>query len=456
MTDASQAIAALGDKSALLAQVRQSIAASKGFGKNLGNANVKIGESSSLTSGRSSLSIPPNLNHFAKQLASLAQKTTVDLLTDVGAGRGQSEVESNGVSCASPKRTSSLLDPKARALPSASLPKKVAAVGPNLSKARSFTSNRPTTTVEPVPSMQSSLHTSSETELQLMTSTSNSPNSALSALSALSSSPLTTKLTSFSQNFDSSSDSNKSTMKSETERRPALDNKSSRNGLFDKISLASQLEGFASCTSASKPTAESLKDLLKTTNNTGASENVASNYPWNDDQTSSVGSNASSWPEYPTWNNSQWGGTNSGSQMNWQWPPQQHLQAQHNQGNFNGVTNVGETSTVDPNVSSSDAFNQYSNSFDSNNQWANYNSATSSTNVTYPSHSLPSTGHYSGPPYFPTSYLGSNSSAYGTFPQSSPSGYTSLNSNYHNQYGGRGTGEFTPSYSQPYPGSFSQ
>lgn len=447
-------VISFNDKSALLAQIRQNLSANKGFGNSVGNRSANLGE----TSSANSLPNNPNLNHFAKQLASLAQKSAADLLTEVGVGCSQSDVESNSNSGLSPKRPSSLLDPKARALPSASLPKKVATVSPNVSKARVFTPNRPMATVEPMtkspifnPSLRPDLSPSPGTMC---------PNpSALSALTALSASPLTAKPASFTRRSGLSPDLGDFVSKSELEHQSSLDsNGSSRSGLFDNLSLASQLEGFASCTSAAaRPTAESLKDLLKTTNN-ATSENVASNVQWSDDQAASGGVNTpSQWSDYPQWNNGQWNGASTSNQVNWQWSQQQQQQLppQQVQSNFTGASGTGSTSTADANAPA-DAYNtqQYSNNFDSNNQWTNYNSATTAANSTYPSHSLP-VGHYSTPSYFPTSYFGSNAPAYNTYPQTSQPGYAGLNSNYHNQYSGHGGNDFTPSYSQPYPGSFS-
>jgi hypothetical protein len=256
--------------------------------------------------------------------------------------------------------------------------------------------------------------------------------------------------------------------KNEEEQLSSLEsNGSSRNGsgLFDNLSLASQLEGFASCTSAAaRPTAESLKDLLKTTNN-ATSENVVSNFQWNSDET--LASGAPSWSDqqqFPTnqhhqWNNAgQWNDASTSSQVNWPWS--QQLQSQQAQTNFSNANRLGGTSTADTAPLATDSYNshQYSSNFDASNQWSNYNNTTTAANNTYTSHSLPPpNGHYSTPSYFPTSYFGSNTPltpAYTTYSQTSQPGYNSLEgSSYHNQYGGN---EFPPNYSQPYPGSYSQ
>lgn len=476
--DGSKQVISFNDKSALLAQIRQNLTANKGFGNSHNNSSAKTGGNSPTTSVPP-LAEHPNLSHFAKQLASLAQKSAADLLTEVGISPGHSDIESNGNSSnsgLSPKRPSSLLDPKARALPSASLPKKVATVSPNLSKARYFTSNRPTAAVEPM-TKPSHVNPSPVNESSPIPSIC-SPPSALSALSALSNSPLTAKPVDYHRQPELSSDLGEFPTKGEVQHLSALDNNgSSRSGLFDNLSLASQLEGFASCTSsATRPTAESLKDLLKTTSSASSENVAASNFQWNGEQSTSDGVNNTSWPDYPQWNNAQWNGASTSNQVNWQWNQQQQQQQHHHQqqqqelhqqqqqhsqvhSNFGSPSNSGGPSTADPTIPSADAYNthQYSSTFDASNQWPNYSSATpSAASSTYPSHSLPPPGHYTTPPYFPTSYFGSNSSAYNTYPQTSQSGYTGLNSNYHNQYSGHGGNDFTPNYSQPYPGSFSQ
>ena len=471
VTDSSKQVISFNDKSALLAQIRQNLSANKGFGNSVGSMNVKMGGSSS--NAIHALPNNSNLNHFAKQLATLAQKSAADLLTEVGVGCSQSDIESNSNSGLSPKRPSSLLDPKARALPSASLPKKVATVSPNVSKARNFTPNRPMAAVEPMskPSIVNPLGAEFPSSPDATCPTP----SALSALSALSASPLIAKPASFIRRStaDLSPDLAEFASKSETEHQSLLDsNGSGRSGLFDNLSLASQLEGFASCTTtATRPTAESLKDLLKTTNN-ATSENVASNLQttWIGDQSVPSGVNTPpQWSDYPQWNNGQWNGAStSSSQVNWQWPQQQQQQQQQQMqpqqvhpifGSAN--SEVDTSTTTNTGIASADTYNthQYSNNFESSNQWSsNYHSATTAANATtYPSHSLPPAGHYTTTPsYFPTSYFGTNAPAYTTYPQTSQPGYASLNSNYHNQFSGHGGNDFTPSYSQPYPGSFSQ
>jgi hypothetical protein len=111
VNDSSKQVISFNDKSALLAQIRQNLTANKGFGNNLTSSmSTRVGGRSSSTSRN----LPPlasnsNLNHFAKQLASLAQKSTVDLLTDVGVGCSQADFEAGNNSGLSPKRTSSLL-----------------------------------------------------------------------------------------------------------------------------------------------------------------------------------------------------------------------------------------------------------------------------------------------------------------------------------------------------------
>lgn len=469
--DGSKQVISFNDKSALLAQIRHNLTNNKGFGNSRVNSTDKVRGISPTSSG-SALPDNPNLSHFAKQLATLAQKSAADLLTEVGVSSGHSDIESNGNSSnsgMSPKRSSSLLDPKARALPSASLPKKVATVSPNLSKARIFTSNRPTAAVEPMtkhPNVNPTpiIETSSIPSIQ---ANQVNPPSTLSALSALSASPLGTKTINFHRSPELSSDLGEFNAKNDIQHSSLDSHGSSRSSLFDKLSLASQLEGYASCTSnAAKPTAESLKDLLKTTTNT-ASENV-SNFQWNSEQPTSSGINNASWPDYSQWNNGQqWNGASTSNQVNWQWPQQEqqqqqplHQQLQLSQGhsNFASVTNnTGGTTTSDSANTPTDVYGglQYSNNFDTSNQWSHYNSsASTAASSTYPSHSLPPAGNYSTSPYFPTSYL--HTPAYSTYPQTSQTGYTGINTNYHNQYSGHGGNDFTPNYSQPYPGSFSQ
>lgn len=108
--DSSKQVISFNGKSALLAQIRQNLTVNKGFGNNLSSMTMtaRVGGSSSPRN------LPPlannsNLNHFAKQLASLAQKSTVDLLTDVGVGCSQADFETCSNSGLSPKRPSSLL-----------------------------------------------------------------------------------------------------------------------------------------------------------------------------------------------------------------------------------------------------------------------------------------------------------------------------------------------------------
>lgn len=325
-------------------------------------------------------------------------------------------------------------------------------------------------TVEPMSKIPDTVERSSITESSppLISSTVCSIPTAVSELSALSSSHLAVKPTTYNQPSELSPDLVEFASKNEEEQLSSLEsNGSSRNGsgLFDNLSLASQLEGFASCTSAAaRPTAESLKDLLKTTNN-ATSENVVSNFQWNSDET--LASGAPSWSDqqpFPTnqhhqWNNAgQWNDASTSSQVNWPWS--QQLQSQQAQTNFSNANRLGGTSTADTAPLATDSYNshQYSSNFDASNQWSNYNNTTTAANNTYTSHSLPPpNGHYSTPSYFPTSYFGSNTPltpAYTTYSQTSQPGYNSLEgSSYHNQYGGN---EFPPNYSQPYPGSYSQ
>lgn len=359
-------------------------------------------------------------------------------------------------------------DSIARALPSDSLPKKVATVSPNLTKARVFTPHRPMANVEPMSKIPATVDHSSVTESSppLMSGTMCPIPSALSALSALSSSPLAVKPTTYNRPSELSPDLVEFSSKSEEEQQSSMEsNGSTRNGsgLFDNLSLASQLEGFASCTSAAaRPTAESLKDLLKTTNN-ATSENVVPSLRWNSDETlASVPPSWSDEQQFPTnqqhqWNNGgQWNDASTSSQVNWPWS--QQTPSQQAQTNFSNANRSGGTSTAATPAADSYNNHQYSNNFDASNQWSNYNNTPTAANNSYTSHSLPPpNGHYSAPPYFPTSYFGSNAPlppAYMTYPQTSQPGYNSLEgSSYHNQYGGN---EFPPNYSQPYPGSYSQ
>lgn len=322
--------------------------------------------------------------------------------------------------------------------------------------------------VEPMSKIPATVDHSSVTESSppLMSGTMCPIPSALSALSALSSSPLAEKPTTYNRPSELSPDLVEFSSKSEEEQQSSMEsNGSTRNGsgLFDNLSLASQLEGFASCTSAAaRPTAESLKDLLKTTNN-ATSENVVPSLRWNSDETlASVPPSWSDQQQFPTnqqhqWNNGgQWNDASTSSQVNWPWSQQQP--SQQAQANFSNANRSGGSSTAATPAADSYNNHQYSNNFDASNQWSNYNNTPTAANNSYTSHSLPPpNGHYSAPPYFPTSYFGSNAPlppAYMTYPQTSQPGYNSLEgSSYHNQYGGN---EFPPNYSQPYPGSYSQ
>lgn len=472
IAESAKQVISFNDKSALLAQIRQNLAGNKGLGNTLGNITTKMSRSSSTTSkDLPSVANNSSLTHFAKQLASLAQKSAADLLTDVGVGCSQSDFDSTSNSGMSPKRTSSLLDPKARALPSASLPKKVATVTPNVSKARIFTPRRPTATVEPLSKIPPIVDHSSPMDSSLVSRTISSTPTALSALSTLSASPLSAvKSPNFNRPSEFSSDLVDFATKNAEERQPALDSSAStRNGsgIFDNLSLASQLEGFASCTSAAaRPTAESLKDLLKPVSN-AAGETIVTGLQWSGDQTTAGG--IPSWSDsqqfstsQQQWNNTgQWNdAASTSSQVNWPWSSQQ-LQPQQCQANFASASRIGSSSSSGPTTPSTDSYNQYSNNFDTDNQWVSYNNMTTAANATYPSHSLPPpNGHYSTPPYFPTSYFGSNAPvtpAYATYPQNSQPGYNTLDgSNFNNQYNNHGGNDFTPNYSQPYPGSYSQ
>lgn len=474
--DDSKQVISFNDKNTLLAQIRQNLSAGKGIGNNVRSSSGQLLESSP----RSSLSGNANLSHFAKQLANLAQKSASDSSTEVGVG--PSDIESNGSSSnsgLSPIRpSSSLLDPKARALPSASLPKKVATVTPNLSRARSFSSNRPTAPVEPI-QKHSLARQSAVADIPSIPNSVCSPPPALSALSALSALtlPSTTKAVDFTRPSKLSPNLGELVSRNEVQHQPTSStdsNGSTASGLFDNLSLASQLEGFASSTSTTaKPSAESLKDLLKTTSNAAGENPGSTNYgtEWNGGQAAS--GNSASWPEYPQWNNAEWNGastsnnsSSSSSQSNWQWSQQQQLANPPIHSNFTSLagSNIGQTPTAtNPSQNQIDPYNishQYSNTFDVNNQWLNYSSASNSANpgnaTTYPSHSLAPIGHLTSPAYYSTPYFGSNPSTYTSYPPPSQPGFAGVNTNYHNQYGSHVSSDFAPNYSQPYPGSFSQ
>ena len=387
-----------------------------------------------------------------QQLVALAKKTTNET------GAGNSQLDDNSLSPKPSRTSSSLLDPKARALPSASLPKKVATVSPNLSKARVFTPHqRPTAAIEPMAKQPvdplPKIH-------DLLSSSASSTSCA----------PVAT--------------SSASVQSAEFVRKNSSDaTADARSGLFDNLSLASQLEGFASCPTSeasSTTTAGNLKDLLlksTTGNQQSAPEaQMSSHYQWTGDQSSSndgSSSNSYAWPDY-SWNTS-WNANN-------QWP-NQWAQSQ----DFNGTaahnastSAMNATSTSSSSRSSSSTMSsensvaagtlyngQYSH-FGGANHWPSYNNS-------YPSHSpagsattpagsagLGSATQYpisaASSSFYPAAnpYFGSNSSGYSNVNASSSyvaapqqPNYPNLSANYH-QY----SNNFAPGYS--YPGSFSQ
>lgn len=92
---------------------------------------------------------------------------------------------------------------------------------------------------------------------------------------------------------------------------------SAASGLFDNLSLASQLEGFAS---AQEAVTSNLKDLLKSTTNNGAGSvpvtsaddpAVPSNFGWSGESSVATGAGSNyPWNEYSwnpsSWNNNSW------------------------------------------------------------------------------------------------------------------------------------------------------
>ena len=478
-TDPSKQVISFSDKNALLAQIRQNLAAGKGPS---GSAKQGGQPGSSLLAGSLGLPLPnsnssshPHLNQFAKQLAALAQKSTTDSMLDLIGGASQSELDNNSSSSnsgSSPMRPSSLLDPKARALPSASLHKKVATVSPNVSKARIFTPNRPLAAVEP---MMKTPNTAADektptSESPILASMCSAP-SSLSALSALSASPMSAA---------SGSLSRFSEMPSELMDFANNSSGGGRSGLFDNLSLASQLEGFASSTSkAVAPPAESLKDLLKATPS-AAGNGLPAPPPFQWNGNGGIGNpmhGAFPWSDYAQWNtSSSWNGPpvaghdNSpawSSSSQWSSTPRQQQQQQVNGSDFaSSSTGNGAKPATTSAATDSYGNQQYSNF---GNPWppgsfvTNTTAASSSSDAAapYPSHSQ-SDGQYPGPPpYFPTnSYL--NTANYANYyPQGNQPSFPTGTSNYHlNQYhsahGGGTNFTPTPGYPQPYPGSFSQ
>jgi len=505
------------DKSALLAQIRQNLAAGKGLSSSA-KLLLERGQQSSASpsfAGKFGLPVPGsnnqspnNLNHFAKQLAALAQKSAADSLADLihggivsgGRSSSNSEIDSGSNSGSSPSRPSSLLDPKARALPSASLPKKVATIAPNVSKARYFTPNRPTAAVEPsmskvVPVTESvgSIIPSVMSDSSILSMSSGSTQSALSALSALSASPMvataasTTPAASLTRTIEMPSTELLDYGNDKVEQDGVAKN-GAGSGLFDNLSLASQLEGFASSTVKSAAPAESLKDLLRTTSSNAGQDPPpdpalpVSQFQWSrDTPTTTNPPSYPSWPEYNPWVSNGWngGGTQqtttswSGSNMPWSSSEQQQQQQQPPP-----ITpNYGSTGVEDTNASAppgtAEMYNnhqQYGSNFGMNHPWPSTstsfdtsNPAAGSTSVTgpvYPSHS-PADQFQGAGPYFPaTSYFNNstNSSTFSTYPQSSQLGFPGAMNNFHlnHPYGGNNGNTFNPGYSQPYPGSFSQ
>lgn len=464
------------DKNPLASQIRQNLLAGKGP-----SGSGKPGESQATSlPGKLSFSLPgshSSLNQFAKQLAALAQKSAADSLADlIGGGSGShSELESTTSSSnsgTSPIRPSSLLDPKARALPSASLPRKVATVSPNVSRARFFTPNRPLAAVEPV-SKNGAIESGdmAASESSMLTPECPAP-SALSALSALSASPMTAAPASLARISEMPTD-----MIDFSTKTDGGNSNNGRSGLFDNLSLASQLEGFASSTSkTTAPKAESLKDLLKmaptsldsTATTTTSAPNVNSQFQWNDGSTATSSANYQSWSEYPNWNNS-WSessvvSSNGNAATNWstpnQWPsvPQQQVLGSDFTNSSGGGGGGHSTATTSSGV---DLYNnhqqQYSN-FGVNSQWpnGNFSNTIPTTGATTTSTTYPPADQYPGTtaPYFPANtYF--NNATYGTYPQSGHPSFPATMSNFHlNQYSGHSSNNFTPGYS--YPGSFSQ
>lgn len=468
--DGGKQVISFNDKSALLAHLRQNLASNRtsGFAGGLAGSSSILSPSSSSYLPMSNAS-DSSSNQCAQQLAMLAQKSAADFkLEFTGNGGSLSEESGSSNSGLSPKRPSSLLDPKARALPSASLPRKVATVTPNLSRTRDVTPLRKTAAVETLAKTSSEIQSSSASSM--LASLCSAP-SALSAFSALSASstvpssvPQRPELPSELLNFAAKSD-----VEANLSKQPT-DDSDSGSGLFDNLSLASQLEGFASSTSVTAAsTAESLKDLLKTPSNEALS--TTAGQQWNGEQTAETSGQETSypWSNYPQWNNA-WNGANPlSSQSGWTnnpWPmqPQQQQQSGFSNGSNTG-NNASSAATSEASATSSDIYNNglnmnFSNFGGSSNQWLNYGTSSNSTTANTPttSHSTNSqAGQYPSPTYFPNSYLNSsNNTSYETYPQSNgQSGYPNLSGNY-NPYTSHTGNNFPPNYSQPYPGSFSQ
>jgi len=460
--DGKQVIS-FNDKSTLLAQIRQNLSSNRPSG--LPGLAGLAGSCSSIPASYPPLSsASDSLTQFAKQLAILAKKSAVE--SDLtGSGGSLSEVESGSSNSGlSPKRPSSLLDPKARALPSASLPRKVATVTPNLSRARNFTPHRPRAAVEPLIKITPEVHASSASSM--LASLCSAP-SALSALSALSASPMIpspmgarrSELSSELLNFTAKSDV------AAVSKQPT-DDSDSGSGLFHNLSLASQLEGFASSTStAVTSAAESLKDLLKTPSETP----TTSSLQWNGEQASASGGQGSnySWSNYAQWNGGAWNGGSVTNQPDWSsnpWPAQQQPQQQQVFSNGNGNTEADVSATSGDFSNSTMNFANFSGN--SSHQWPNYGSngtasaSTPTSSVTGYQQAINQTdqsSQYPTPSYFPNSYLNSpnNTPAFESYPQSNGlSGFPNLGN--YNSYNSHTSNSFPPNYSQPYPGSFSQ
>lgn len=406
--------------------------------------------------GGRNLPLPDNSNftHFAKHLAALAQRSTTGGMgpkSTSSNGTSPADGEDNGLTDSSSKRSSSILDPKARALPSASLPKKASAT-PNLSKARCFVPSRPTVPVEPAVACYertaiknaASFHPSNPS-----TSMSETARMESSSAPAANNSPiLRTNVVDLTETNDYEGCSS------------GASSNSGGSGLFDNLSLASQLEGFASGSTEGKvEAAGSLRDLLKTSN--GANNPSPSTSLWNIDPMSGIEKSQSNptWPSFTQWNASSWN-NGASNHSGWQWSSQPAEQEQLSGGvsqSMNQPSAFGNSSSQSAQstdvISSSQSYSNYSESYRPTDQWSNFHnlpsSSTASSNSTgYPSHSQFTTNFY------PPSHYDYNNGTFNSFTPSTQNEFAPVG-NYPN-FNGHGSNSYTPGFPQPYPGSFSQ
>lgn len=389
-------------------------------------------------------------NLFAKQLAALAQKSTIGKMGPKGApsnGASSSCEMTSDLTDPSSKRSSSILDPKARALPSASLPKKAPTIAPNLSKARTFTPARSSTFGEQGGSSSegtlgnSSYHVASSIpSLQQVTYPGSDSIAAIAS-----------HQNAQSDIVDLTDANDIDTSSSGTASNPG------QSGLFDNISLESQLEGFASgSTEGKEKTAGSLKDLLKPANGTNTTFSLTPR--WNNDPISGLDKTHSNhaWSNFAGWNASSWnnGASNQGG---WQWSNQPVEQEQLAQGDSQLVnqSSMFGNSQISQSVDTSSSLQSYPHYSENyrTDQWSNFNnipsSSTASTNSTaYPPHSQYANNFY------PSSHYDYNSGSFNSFTPSTQNEFTPV-ANFPN-FSGHANNSYTPTFSQPYPGSFSQ